>query len=123
MGLVVVNLAGCMKRHAPAQPSNPQATATLIGTALTETLGAAKAYPDIAAQHVDAALEVLRSCQGQQLGEYQATYAELLTGCTQLKGMVDRSAAPAEVRAKIDELLPLVAKLPRVKPPQESPGG
>ena len=72
---------------------------------------------------MDAALEVLRSCQGQPLGEYQATYTEVLAGCTQLKGLVDRSAAPAEIRAKIDELLPLVAKLPRVEPPQGTPSG
>jgi hypothetical protein len=114
--LMAVCLGGCSRSGDEIATDNPTVNIAGVATAVKEMLTLAKSNPALAPQHVDTALEVLDSAKDYGFGDHQATYDQLVTGCEELKTLLDQSADAAQINAKIDTLLSLVAQLPQLNP-------
>jgi hypothetical protein len=114
--LVTVCLGGCSRNVDEIAIDNPTVNIAGVATAVKEMLTLAKSNPALAPQHVKTALEVLDSAKDYDFGDHQSTYDQLVTGCEELKTLLDQSADASQINAKIDTLLSLVGQLPQLTP-------
>ena len=113
--LALLSTLGCSRARGEKvqdDSRDPAAYACDVKTQVVELLGSAKRDPASAKTSLSLLVNFLDDYRSAPVGKHKQVYAELLNRSRELKQMYEQSAAPANVNAKIDEIVALAERLP-----------